>query len=291
MSYTVLSSQAEDYEGWQADRSTGVTASEMSILAHGSRAAWAKLKAEKQGIAPKWTGNKYTQWGHDREPVIMAFLEAEYGIVPNDHVLRNDDDPRAMGTPDGTHPKGDVLGEAKTSKKDRWERVSAGYVTQAQWNMRVTGASAVVLAVEYYDERDDGSLVPRYFNDFDVFIIDRDEDEIDYLNDLLEQFYAMGEVTEIDALLAERLEATDVLDEAKADLADVDARLHALIGDKDKFKYVSDLGTVTLVKPKARETFDKKKFGESHPELLEQFTVPGKAPKPSLRITPAKENA
>ena len=93
----------------------------------------------------------------------------------------------------------------------------------------------------------------------------------------------------MDGLLARRVEAMRAKTEAVEEIAAVDAEIMRLIGDREEFKHVSDLGTITLSRPSARETFQLSKFKESYPDLVQQFTVPGAVPKPSLRVTPTKE--
>lgn len=289
MDYNVLSSY-EDYDAWHADRAEGVTASEMAALYSGGHAAWTKLKAEKQGLASRWKGNSHTAWGHEREPHILEHMRQEWGIEPNDHVLQSVDNLKHLGTPDGFHPSKPILGEAKTSVGDEWLEVPKDYLVQAMWNLHVTGAETMFLCVEYYDEREDGAFVARTFAPH-RFIIERDDSLIEYLVSLAEKFLTMGEVDPMDALLARRLEAMEVVRQAKADQNAVDAEIFAEIGDKDSYKHVSDLGSVSLSKPKPRNQFMAEKFKENHPDLYDDFTVEGRVPKPSLRVTPAKKEA
>ena len=157
------------------------------------------------------------------------------------------------------------------------------YIDQCLWQMYVMGAEGAALVVEFHEDFRPVSLEPR------VYWVDYSQDRIDYLLDLAEQFVEEGPGTVMDGLLAQRIEAMRERDAAVRLIAAVDAEIMRLIGDREEFKHVSDLGTITLSRPSPRETFQLSKFKESHPDLVEQFTLPGKAPKPSLRVTPAKE--
>lgn len=289
MDYNVLSS-SEDEQAWHAERSQGVTASELGLLEHSGAAAWVKLKAEKAGGASRWGGNKFTAWGHEREPVIMAFLEANYGIEANTHLLQSVNDPRRLGTPDGISYTEPILGEAKTSKADYWTEVPKDYVTQAQGNMLVTGAEKVILAVEYFDERDDGTLIVRDFGDPQVWIIERDDEHIARLEELADRFMDMGEPSEEDLLLARAVEVKQRIKDAQTEWAELEAEILERIGTEKKANHVHpELGSFSFTPPTQRESFDVKKFAESHPGLYEQFVIPGRVPKPSVRVTPLKE--
>lgn len=289
MDYKKLSS-SEDEEAWHADRAPGVTASELGILETQGAAAWVKLKAEKAGGVSRWRGNKYTAWGHARESVIMAFLERKYGIEPNTHLLQSVSNPARLGTPDGISCTGPILGEAKTSKEDYWTTVPRDYLAQAQGNMLATGAEKVILAVEYFDERDDGTLIVRDFGDPQVWIIERDDEHIARLEDIADRFMDMGEPTEEDVLLARAVEVKQKIKDAQTEWSELEAEILERIGTEKKANHVHpELGSFSYTPPAPRPQFLKEKFEESHPDLVEQFTVSGKVPKPSVRVTPLKE--
>lgn len=289
MDYKKLSS-SEDEEAWHADRSQGVTASELGILETQGAAAWVKLKAEKAGGVSRWRGNKYTAWGHAREGVIMAFLERDYGIEPNNHLLQSVANPARLGTPDGISFTEPVLGEAKTSKEDYWTEVPKDYVTQAQGNMLVTGAEKVILAVEYFDERDDGTLIVRDFGDPQVWIIERDDEHISRLEALADRFMDMGEPTEDDQFLALAIEAKQELKVAQDKWKAVESAIFDRNGTDEEFRHVHpELGSFAFTPSGPRSQFSVKKFRENHEDLYQKFSVPGNVPAPSIRVTPLKE--
>ena len=118
------------------------------------------------------------------------------------------------------------------------------------------------LVVEFHEDFRPTSLEPR------VYWVDYNQDRLDYLLDLAEQFVAEGPSTVMDGLLARRVEAMRAKDAATAEIAGIDAEIMQLIGDREEFKHVSDLGTITLSRPSPRETFQLSKFKESYPELV-----------------------
>lgn len=282
MTFTTLTS-SEDRAAWLEARQQGVTATDVSRLAHGGHAEWVKLKGEKAGIE-SFHGNQHTRWGSSREEVIAETL-GDLGLHHNTCLLRQDDDPRWLATPDLIDDGATQVGDIKTAvwSGEKWDDPPAAYRDQVLWQMFVTGARKAVLVVEYHED------FRVMFFEPDILHIAYDEDRVAYLVELAEKFLAMGEVSEMDVLLARRLEAMEAAKEAKAEQDAVDALILAEIGDRDSFKHVSDLGSISFSKPKPRNQFMTEKFRENYPDLYDDFTVEGKVPKPSIRVTPAKE--
>ena len=281
--YTPVAS-SEDWEEWHRERSSSVTATDIARLASGGPAVWATIRAEKQGHR-SFHGNTYTEWGKAREPVIAAWAEHELNMLHNTTFYVREGT-KIGATPDLITRDDSLVGDIKTAKlpdAGEWVTPPQKYIDQCLIQMYVMGAEGAALVVEFHEDFRPVSFEPR------VYWVDRNEDRLAYLLDLAEQFVAEGPAPVMDGLLAQRIEAMRVKDAAVAEIAAIDAEIMALIGDREQFKHVSDLGTVTLSRPSPRETFQLAKFKESYPDLVEQFTLPGRAPKPSLRVTPAKE--
>lgn len=274
---------SEEPEEWHRARSSSVTATDVARLASGGPKVWATVRAEKQGHR-SFFGNEYTEHGKRREPVVADWARRELTMYPNTtFFVRNGTNHGA--TPDLMTFDDSLVGDIKTAKlpeAGEWVTPPQNYIDQLQWQMYVTGAEGAALVVEFHKDFLPTTFEPR------VYWVDRNEDRLAYLLDLAEQFTAEGPAPVMDGLLARRIEAMQAKDAAVAEIATVDAEILDLIGDRDQFKHVSELGTISLSRPGVRESFDKKKFEESYPDLVEQFTVPGKVPKPSLRVTPAK---
>lgn len=289
MNYTVLSSSVDE-DAWHSDRAKGVTASEVALLESGGPKAWQNLRDTKAGIKTRFEGNEYTRWGHEREPHILAFLENEYGIEPNNNVLAHPDHPEYMATPDGIGTDGLSIGEAKTSKADRWETVPKKYVSQVQWGMFVTGAQVCFLAVEYYAVTGSGLLVTRYFEDPEVWTIHRDEEHISRLRGIADKFLHPQE-SPLDELLTMYVKHQKELDRIKSyqDAVKTDLMNHMAACGVSKH-VVEGVGSVSYTAPtEPKMGFELEKFKESHKDLFDQFYLPGTVPKPSVRVTPVKE--
>lgn len=276
---------SDDPEEWHRARSHFVTATDIARLAGGGPKTWATVRAEKQGHR-SFHGNVYTDHGTAREPIIAEWAAHELNMVHNTTFYVREGT-KIGATPDLITRDDSLVGDIKTAKlpeSGEWVTPPQNYIDQCLIQMYVMGAEGAALVVEFHEDFRPVSLEPR------VYWIDRNEDRLDYLLDLAEQFVAEGPAPVMDGLLARRIEAMRAKDKAVAEIADIDAEIMALIGNRDQYKHVSDLGTVTLSRPSPRKTFQLAKFKESYPDLVEQFTLPGKAPKPSLRVTPAKED-
>ena len=284
MTYQAVAS-SDDWAEWHRERSSSVTATDIARLAAGGPAVWATIRAEKQGHR-SFHGNKYTEWGKAREPVIAAGSAVRALNMLHNTTFYVRDGTNIGATPDLITRDDSLVGDIKTAKlpeNGEWTMPPQKYIDQCLIQMWVMGAEGAALVVEFHEDFRPVSLEPR------VYWVDYNQDRIDYLLDIAEQFVEEGPGTVMDGLLARRVEAMRAKTEAVEEIAAVDAEIMQLIGDRDEFKHVSDLGTITLSRPSPRETFQLSKFKESYPELVEQFTLPGKAPKPSLRVTPAKE--
>ena len=167
MSATVLESlegrfgpSDEQREEWLAARRQGITATEVRdlwLLAPGRRElAMRELVEKKLGRkTDSFSGNKYTAWGKDREPIIAELVRGRYGIEPESRLVRSAENPRHLASPDGigSGMVADlVIAEIKTSSKDLTpggEYLQAtGYLAQMVWQMYVVGATSCLFAWE-----------------------------------------------------------------------------------------------------------------------------------------------
>ncbi|MHA3682816.1 YqaJ viral recombinase family protein [Leucobacter sp. HY1908] len=150
-----------DREAWLAERRGGVTATEVRDL-YMRRIGRPAYKLEQELIdeklgrsADSFTGNRYTEWGKEREPVIEAVMAASEGYRAEARVFKHADNARHLASPDGVGVDFDELLELleiKTAGYDLPPGSPAydkkGYEFQAQWQMHVLGARRVRLVVE-----------------------------------------------------------------------------------------------------------------------------------------------
>ena len=143
-----------DREAWLAERRQGITATEVRDLAIGKFRQQDLIDLKLGRKTDDFTGNAYTEWGKQREPVIAAALAGE-GFVEETRVFRHPENPRYLASPDGIRIDFDELVdvlEIKTAGTDlppgSAEEQAKGYALQVQWVMFVIGARSARFVVE-----------------------------------------------------------------------------------------------------------------------------------------------
>ena len=264
---------------WLEARRSRVTATDIGRLANGGPASWAAVKAEKHG-ARGFTGNRYTEWGHEREPVIVAHLTFLYGVEPNDALFVSGD---RAATPDGVSE--DALAEVKTTVRpwadlDHLRASQPKYYDQVQWAQLVVEREKTWFAFEPHE-----NFIP---GDVEHFLIPRDEERIKELIEVEAEFREYLETDEQagewDEFMARYVEAEAAAREAQAVVEAMKEELREKLGDRE-LSAKTAFGSISYSMPKPRSTFDQAAFRKAHADLAEQFTrlVPAKAP--TLRIT------
>lgn len=145
----------QDREAWLAERRQGVTATELrDIMLAGNREQAIKDLVKKKREGDSFTGNAYTQWGNEREPIIARWLSG-YGVAPESRVFHARTNSRHLMSPDGISEDWDgriVLDEIKTCghalPKGSDALAKKGYEWQMQWGCYVTDAIGSHLTVE-----------------------------------------------------------------------------------------------------------------------------------------------
>ncbi len=145
----------KDRVAWLAQRATGVTATELrDIMLAGNREQAIRDLVKKKREGDPFSGNSYTDWGTEREPVIAADL-AGFGVIPEHRVFHAESNPRHLASPDGLSVNFDgeiELDEIKTSgkllPKGGPDLAAKGYEWQMQWCNYVIGAVGSWLNVE-----------------------------------------------------------------------------------------------------------------------------------------------
>jgi hypothetical protein len=275
-------------EEWLEERRIRVTATDVARLAHGGPATWAAVKAEKHG-ARGFGGNRYTEWGHEREPIILDHLRFLFDVEPNKALFVNG---RWAATPDATSEQRN--GEIKTTVKP-WDDLqdlrasNPGYYDQSQWAMLVRDVGECAFGFEPHE-----NFQPQPVR---AFLIPRDDTRIAELMEIAERFALFvededpepGEFDDLIALYAEREHA---LKEAQAAVDEVKRLVRERAGDRRELSAKSPFGSVSLFTPKPSARFDTASFKKEHPDLAAEYTKPGTAQaEPTLRITPIGEAA
>ena len=298
-------------EEWLRQRRSVVTATDVAKIKTGTDKAFASLWREKR-TPSTFRGNRFTQHGKDREPVIAAMLsEDRPWLHPNVALLVSEDDARFGATPDMVSDDGLVLGEIKTRRlsddKDEWlswadvcaDQTGKKYACQVAWQLLVTGAERCVFAVEHWSD-EDGWADLRPLRVFDV---ERDEDLISELRDVAERFldYEPPELVQGDQSDFEAMALASALAEMESTIASLRAELRQCEKDRavlqaDLLEAVGDTprsvdygGFVVEVSPGRRSrSFDRKALAADYPEIEEKYTLE-KDGAPSVKVL-EKEN-
>ena len=277
MSYEIIPRTSEDQ--WLSERRKRVTATDIGRLANGGPSTFAAVKAEKLG-AGGFRGNRYTEWGHEREPVIIGHLEFLHGTVPNDALYVSGD---RAATPDGVGT--DHLAEAKTTMHpwadlDDLRAVKPVYYDQMQWAQLVAEKVKTWFAFEPHE-----NFIP---GEVQHFLVPRDDKRIAELIEVeqrfLEYWHSEQQQGEWDEFMARYAEAEAAAKETQAVLDALKDEFRERAGDAE-IAADTPFGKISYSMPKPRATFDTTAFKKAHADLAEQFTklVPAKAP--TLRIT------
>lgn len=143
-----------DRAAWLAERAQGITATEIRDLVKGKLRQDDLIALKLGRKVDSFTGNQYTDWGNEREPIIAAGVRG-MGIDPESRVFHGERDSRHLASPDGIGVDFDgsiVISEIKTSGKDIRRGtpayVETGYELQMQWAMWVTGADRCLFVFE-----------------------------------------------------------------------------------------------------------------------------------------------
>lgn len=281
-----------DNAAWLAAREGKVTASKVAKIMTGGPGTWASLKR-----ASTFRGNRYTKYGHEREPFIIDHL-AQYGLVPNLALFGRADNHAHAATPDAISERGFRIGEAKTTVVD-WNGLDsalesfrrngiADYWWQIQWQLYVTDARACVFAYELHEDFIPVWPEPR------IVIVERDDAAIaEALAQVAtwQQFDADGiDAPEgLDDLLADRRFAKDAADAAAARAVAVEAEIRELMQQHGKpIRYEGPGVTVAWSgKPVSTTRFDSKRFQQAAPAVYQKFTKTTES-QPRLTFTTPK---
>lgn len=154
-------------------RSRGITATDVAKL---STPRSIETAAREKLYGSRFSGNAFTEHGKAREPLIAAWVQQEYGILPSAALFHAEHDLRHLATPDGLVQRDSgvlELAEIKTTNKE-WRVIPRNYLRQIWWQQYVLGAERTLMVWERHED-----FVPVGEPEFRW--IDRDESEIERL--------------------------------------------------------------------------------------------------------------
>lgn len=283
---TILASST-DRPAWLAARQGGVTATDIARLARGGAGTWAAVRAEKAGTARDFH-NAAMQHGTNREPVILEFASAAFGLEPCGDLYAADDEPRFLATPDAISDT--EIGEVKTTVHD-WTVLSDApgrYIDQMLWQMRVTGRRRGRLIFEPHENGVPIYPWPKHF------VVEYDEDRVAVLERAAREFLAADDepdedAAELDALLDDVLNLKEIADAATARYKAAVERVEQHLGGEPR-KFEGSRANLTRSADTTSRRFDSVAFKKAAPDTFEQFqmSVPVKG---RLTITPRSDAA
>lgn len=147
-------------DGWLRARRDGITATQVAKAA--TRAGFEQAVRDYHEDHVEFE-NPYMTFGKDMEPVISRTVHTDYGILPNEWLIRHDNFAHHLATPDGLSPDHKLISEVKTTGQDWEERaIPIQYRRQVQWQLHVTGAERCLFA---YMKRSEvgGVFAPAWF--------------------------------------------------------------------------------------------------------------------------------
>lgn len=170
-----VASKSVSAERWLSARREGVTATQVARAASGPGGFEQAVEDYRSDFVEQ--DNPYMAFGRVWEGPISMWLKEQHEIMPNDWVIRHDENPHHLCTPDGLSPSHEFISEIKTTGKE-WnpQRIPIQYRRQVQWQLHVTGAEACFFAWMLREERD-GAFLPAWFEP-SMIVMDRDEEMI-----------------------------------------------------------------------------------------------------------------
>lgn len=170
-----VASKSVSAERWLSARREGVTATQVARAASGPGGFEQAVEDYRADFVEQ--DNPYMAFGRVWEGPISMWLKEQHEIMPNDWVIRHDENAHHLCTPDGLSPSHEFISEIKTTGKE-WnpERIPVQYRRQVQWQLHVTGAEACFFAWMLREERD-GAFLPAWFEP-SMIVMDRDEEMI-----------------------------------------------------------------------------------------------------------------
>lgn len=301
-----------DRQAWLNERRNGIGGTD-AVTLMGTHVGKVKPKAlwdeKRSKREPRELNLPAFRFGHALEPRLRAEAAAEHDVrVRPGGFYRNKKHPWRYANPDGLTSCGGLLEIKTTSTKSKsypaWAagEVPAHAYDQGQHYLSVTGRTHVHYVMGVYpdgwqdmDEADWPDAVTEVIH---IGPIPRDEARIAEMLEAQIDFWGCLETgvlserwgpREVEALIPEmlvddlgRLAAVKASQESLAgERAAIERRLKAALSDRAGLLTLGGIPRVELTEYEA-ETFDKKKFGAAHPELLAQFT--GKAKRKRLNI-------
>lgn len=285
--FEILHSDSKDE--WLKQRTRFVTATDAAAIRTGSDKAIASLW-DKKHRGTEFRGNKYTEWGNEREPVIAAWVSKQFPeYAHNTDLCVNTAFPRYACTPDMLSSSGKTVQIKTVLEKNDWNggKLKPEYAAQREWELIVTGHDSGLFAVEPYRETAHGfeplgMRLEMYESNQRLRkkLIDAAEKYLAYSPPDVKVFSGDDGLQFVAALAAstanEIREVSARLNELKAEKERYDSQLLDALG-KSNQRVRFDAGVVEITAGVPSRRFDRASFKADYPELDDKYTVVGES--------------
>lgn len=278
---------------WLEARRSIITATDMQKLhSTKTRRCWEEIVAAKEGKVDSFKGNRYTEWGNEREPEIAKWVRVflderlewnEESAERYQDIYVSDENELWGCTPDMI---GDgVCCQIKTAGVIDPDK----YFVQCLWEKIVTGVEDHFLVIEPRLEDEAGCWVPGEPVHFATVATDEMVEALKTTAREFEEFWLHGTLPpwmggeevpeELPGLLARYGELLEVQQELDAEMKPLKEQIKALAPEGTT---EVDGWQIQLVQPKPRKTFDTRGFKKDHADLAAQYM---KESPSSMRMT------
>lgn len=288
--YTFVENNSQ--EQWLQQRSTAVTGTDVAKICVGGPIAKERLAKEKRSPSSPIPSTRAMEWGHEREPKIIAAINEHMGtdLLPNTMLTLSKENTLYGCTPDAVSQDfTSAIAECKTHN-GVITSIPEAHEFQIRWNMFVTGAK-----VGYYAVEEHVDYVPT---ELKIFVVAHDDAMIDYMlsevDEFIENYWRVGQEQtdganpELDELIDQYRDLADrkkALEQEEKELKD---RVRTILGPFNETSYLSEAGAVSASYPKPRLTMDTARMMQEVPEIVQEYGKYTESKLPTLRITPAK---
>lgn len=286
MSFTILNSSSR--EEWLEQRKGYLTATDIASIRTGSEKSFRELW-EKKHKGDSFRGNRFTEWGNEREPHIAAHVQLVLGkmdLRPNDQLYVKDGTKHAA-TPDMVSEDGGFSCQIKTVGLSRdWDDIAhlpQDYRAQVEWEMYILGIDECLFVWEQRLDGEDGFIVgetkhglvksdPKLRAKLLQIAADFEEYEPAEVEDGCDDFMVRALIQELTDVMAQRREIADQDKQLKERLEAVQSELLAELGDEPR-RIGYPEGVLEVNAGRVSQRFDRKAFAAEHPDLESRFIV------------------
>lgn len=286
MGFTILESSSR--EEWLEQRKGYLTATDIASIRTGTEKAFRELW-EKKHKGDTFRGNRYTDWGLEREPAIAEYVRDTLGyrgLHPNSKLVVKDGT-RHAATPDMMAEDGSMSCQIKTvGEASDWSDVRhlpAQYRAQVEWEMHVLGIEKCLFAWEIRHDTEDGfepgdiydgvvKSDPKLRKKLLEIAAEFEAYEPDEIQEGGDDFTIRALIQHLSEAMEERREIQARDKEIKATIAEIQSELLSEVGE-DPRRIRFPEGVLEVTAGKVLQRFDRKALAAEFPDIEQKFLV------------------